>query len=439
MDNKLKGLFLFAGIGACEKAFERLNTKYGFEMENTGFAEIDKYAIQSYCTLHNVDKSMNYGDVSKINPNDIADFDFMMWGFPCTDISRAGKQKGFTDENGDYTRSGMYYPALEILKAKKPKFSIIENVKALTDKTFEYELNTILEDLEKAGYRNYMKVLNAKDYGIPQNRERIFIVSIREDIQQGMLFPKGFDNGLRLKDLLEDDVDESYFLSDKIVKSFIKQKIGENIVGAVGNKEKRHQTDWVYNINGTCGCLKATEYKSPKLIEVGSLKGCGGPYDKLNEQPCRVYNPDGIAPTIHTCGGGNLEPKILTPKRTEYGKQIRKDYENGHIKESRHNMTQLEPREDGVSNTITTVLKDNILLENDRIRKLTERECWRLFGFADTDIDKVKSTGMSKSQMYKQAGNSIVIDVLEHILYELLIVKHPVNTLDMVQRQLTLF
>ena len=211
----LKGLFLFAGIGACEKAFERLNAKYGFEMENTGFAEIDKYAIQSYCTLHNVDESLNYGDVSKVNISNIKDFDFMMWGFPCTDISRAGKQKGFTDENGNYTRSGMYYPALEILKVKRPKYSIIENVKALTDKTFEYELNTILEDLENAGYRNYMKVLNAKDYGIPQNRERIFIVSIREDIPQGILFPKGFDNGLRLKHLLEDNVPECYFIPEK--------------------------------------------------------------------------------------------------------------------------------------------------------------------------------------------------------------------------------
>ena len=118
-------------------------------------------------------------------------------------------------------------------------------------------------------------------------------------------------------------------------------------------------------------------------------------------------------------------PKILTPRRTEYGKKIRKNYENGLIKESRHNMTQLEPRADELSNTITTVQKDNLLYDKNAIRKLTERECWRLFGFTDDDVDKVKAIGISKTQMYKQAGNSIVVNVLEAILYELFINNHP--------------
>ena len=158
-----------------------------------------------------------------------------------------------------------------------------------------------------------------------------------------------------------------------------------------------------------------------ELIEVGTLKGLGGVWDNMFEQSGRVYSNKGLCPTISTFGGGTeikimTEPQILRPTRTEYGKQIRKKYENKEIKESRHNMTELQPRDDGVSNTLTTVQKDNLLLQKTkpkpRIRKLTPLECWRLMGFEDSDFYQAQDAGISNSQAYKQAGNSIVTTVL---------------------------
>ena len=165
----LKLLSLFTGIGAFEKALERLKIDY----ELVGFSEIDKFAIKSYCSIHNFSENKNLGDITKININLIPKFDLMTWGFPCQDISIAGKMKGI--EKGK-TRSGLYYEGFKILKGKKPQYSIIENVKNLTSRRFKEQFESMLKDIEKLGYNNYWKVLNAKNYGIPQNRERVFII-----------------------------------------------------------------------------------------------------------------------------------------------------------------------------------------------------------------------------------------------------------------------
>ena len=142
----------------------------------------------------------------------------MTWGFPCQDISVAGKLAGIKEG----TRSGLYYEGMRILKQVKPKYSIIENVNNLTSKKFKESFEQILKDLEDAGYNNYWQVLNAKNFGIPQNRERVFIISIRKDIDNGKFkFPEPFDNSMRLKDILEDNVDEKYFLSEKMIQGFI--------------------------------------------------------------------------------------------------------------------------------------------------------------------------------------------------------------------------
>ena len=195
------------GIGTFEKALERLNIKYDL----VGFSEIDKHAIKSYCAIHNVTEDKNYGDISKINENELPDFDIMTWGFPCQDISIAGKLKGIKEGE---TRSGLYYEGYRILKTKKPKVSIIENVKNLTSKRFKNEFDSILKDLSDLGYNNYWQVLNAKDYGIPQNRERVFIISIRKDIDNGkFIFPEKIQLQLKLKDLLEEVVDNKYYLT----------------------------------------------------------------------------------------------------------------------------------------------------------------------------------------------------------------------------------
>ena len=162
----LNVLSLFSGIGAFEKALER--ERVLFKVMN--FCEIDKYASKSYCAIHGVSEQINLRDVSTVNTAELHDVNLITYGFPCQDISAAGHQKGFFDENGNVTRSGLFFAALKIIKDTKPEYAIAENVKALTSKKFTAEFATVLDSLEQAGYNNYYKVLNAKDFGVPQNR-----------------------------------------------------------------------------------------------------------------------------------------------------------------------------------------------------------------------------------------------------------------------------
>lgn len=434
----LNVLSLFSGIGAFEKALER--ERVLFRVMN--FCEIDKYAVKSYCAIHGVSEQINLRDVSTVNTAELHDVNLITYGFPCQDISAVGHQKGFFDENGNVTRSGLFFAALKIIKDTKPKYAIAENVKALTSKKFTAEFATVLESLEQAGYNNYYKVLNAKDFGIPQNRERVFIVSIRKDLDDGsFVFPEKMPLNNRLCDILESEVDEKFYLSNEQINKIKNSNFNQ--------ESKRIQTKEV------CDTLLARDYKDPKCIRVG------GVYDteKSKHQAGSIYDANGISPALDTCQGGNRMPQIvceqrsdeglrffkdnvcgdlrtrdpcedkrvletennaiLCTKRTEYGKQIRKEYEEKKIKEKRSNMTCLVPRTDNITNTLTTVLKDNYLLTAKdtafRIRKLTPLECWRLMGFDDDDFYKAQNAGISNSQLYKQAGNSIVVNVLQAI------------------------
>ena len=214
----LNVLSLFSGIGAFEKALENL----GIPHNVVAYCEIDKYASKAYSIIHNIPEEKNLNDVTKVDWLDIDEtVDLITYGFPCQDISNAGKQKGFTDENGERTRSGLFFEALRIIEEFKPKFAIAENVKALVSKKFTEEFRIVLESLEEVGYVNYWAVLNAKDYGIPQNRERVFIISIRKDIDKGFTFPDPIPLELRLKDMLEDEVDEKYYLSNNALEKLV--------------------------------------------------------------------------------------------------------------------------------------------------------------------------------------------------------------------------
>ena len=207
---KIKLLSLFSGIGAFEAALDRMNIEY----ELVNFCEIDKYAAKSYCAVHGTDESKNLGDITKVEtsllPNDI---DLITYGFPCQDISLAGLQKGFED-NGERTRSGLFFEALRIIEDTKPRVAIAENVRNLVSKKFANEFQIVLDSLEQAGYNNYWQVLNSKNYGIPQNRERVFIVSIRKDLDDGSFkFGEPFPLEFRLKDMLEEEVDDDEYLA----------------------------------------------------------------------------------------------------------------------------------------------------------------------------------------------------------------------------------
>lgn len=146
----------------------------GHEYQLVGYCEIDKYAANAYSQIHGVSEELNLCDVTKVNTILMDDVDLITYGFPCQDISAAGKQRGFEDKDGNRTRSGLFFEALRIIEETRPLYAIAENVKALTSKKFEKEFKTVLDSLNDAGYNNYWAVLNAKDYGIPQNRERVF-------------------------------------------------------------------------------------------------------------------------------------------------------------------------------------------------------------------------------------------------------------------------
>jgi DNA (cytosine-5)-methyltransferase 1 len=375
--------------------------------ELVNFCEFDKYAIKSYCAIHGVDESLNLGDITKVNETKLEDFNMMTWGFPCTDISVAGKQKGFLDEDGNKTRSGMYYEGIRILRHKKPALSIIENVKNLTSKRFKKEFETVLSDLDEAGYNSYWKVLNAKDFGIPQNRERVFIISIRKDLDNGRFtFPEGFDNGIRLKDILEDEVDEKYYISDDKVQRFLTNLNTNTSLLYDPCQVKREGKSREYN--DYCPTLTSRDYKDSRLVnenvvkQVGNISDCNGNWK--NPQVGRIYDPDGCSPTLNTCGKGSHEPKIV---------QV------GNVNPSGKGMNGNVFSEDGLAPTLTTNKGEgNKILTGIRIRKLTPKKTFRLMGFSDSAYDAASKV-VSNSQLYKQSGNSIVVDILYYILVEL--------------------
>jgi len=224
--NKLKLLELFGGIGACSKALEKL----GIDYEIVDYVEIDKYAVKSYNAIHN----------TNFEPQDITtwdkdiEVDLIMHGSPCQDFSLAGKQQG--GDEGSGTRSSLMYETIRIVEKLKPKYVIWENVKNLISKKHRHNFDAYLKTIEKLGYSNYYQVLNSKDYGIPQNRERVFIISIRNDLNQTFEFPQKQELKLRLKDMLEDEVDEKYYLTDSMINYL---ENGKYHASKVSNKLKQ--------------------------------------------------------------------------------------------------------------------------------------------------------------------------------------------------------
>ena len=397
-------LSLFSGIGAFEKALDRENIPY----ELANFCEIDKFAVKSYCAVHGVSEDKNLGDISKIASEDIPGCDLVTYGFPCQDVSVAGNQKGIV---AGQTRSGLLYEALRIIEAKKPSYAICENVKNLVGKKFKPDFDKLLFMLDELGYNSYWQVLNAKDYGIPQNRERVFVISIRKDIDNGTFkFPEKFPLELRLKDMLEGDVDEKFYLTPKQIKCLnVNEPKGTDILH-VGNTKSGGQKSDIILADGISSCLSATDYKQPKQIVSPAYESVtqvndnyamlnGGKIGKMTDIYRRAYYEDGVSPTIHTCPGGNTEPKVILLDDTQGfdGTRAYKDY----------------------SPTLRAARSGLKVASDFRIRKLTPKECWRLMGFDDSDFEKAKSAGISNTQLYKQAGNSIVVNVLQYIFRNL--------------------
>lgn len=451
----MKFLDLFAGIGGFRMGLESLGH------ECVGFCEIDKFARKSYKAIYNTEGEVELHDITKVPDEEWRKFrgtvDIICGGFPCQAFSIAGKRKGFLDE----TRGTLFFEIARAVKEIKPPLLFLENVKGLLSHDQGRTFRTILSTLDELGYDAEWQILNSKDFGVPQNRERVFIIGHLRGERTRQVFPIVRKNG---------------------------QTTGSNEIKVIGNtSDTGYRSHDVLDSTGISTTLMSRDYKGPKQVavkQVGNISDSdsfGG-----NPKTGRAYGIDGIAPTLNTMQGGGREPKVmviddqgrknkkispknivptlraqshgnepkvatpvltpnrvkkrqngrrfktdrepmftltaqdrhgvavLRPVRTKYGKEIRKAYENGEVEESRHNMAKLEPRQDGISNTITTVQKDNLLKDGFRIRKLTPRECWRLQGFPDWAFDKAQEVN-SNSQLYKQAGNSVTVNVIKAI------------------------
>ena len=387
---KIKVIELFAGVGSQAMALRNI----GIDYEVIGISEIDKFAIKSYEAIHG--EVHNFGDISKIEK--LPYCDLLTYSFPCQDLSVAGHQTGISKD----TRSGLLLEVKRLLlKAKEngtlPKYLLLENVKNLVGKKFIKDFERWLSFLNNLGYYSNWEVLNAKDYGIPQNRERVFVVSSLENIHYN--FPKQVELKSKMKDLLEEKVDDKYYLSEKYLKCFSDMKNRNGFTRSEKfNPRKLEECNTAFNITTRAGSRATDNY----IIQLGNLKNTesfGG-----NPQTGRVYSPDGISPCLNTMQGGGLEPKIL---------QKAHGFNKGGIKEN------IVP-----ALTKSSWQENNFLRDNMRIRKLTPLECWRLMGFRDMDYYAAKSVGISDAQLYKQAGNSIVVTVLEAIFRNLFFKKH---------------
>ena len=347
----MKVLELFGGIGACSKALERL----GIEFEIVDYVEIDKYAVKSFNAIHGT--NFEPQDICKWNKD--INVDLIMHGSPCQDFSLAGKQAG--GDEGSGTRSSLMYETLRIVEKLKPKYVIWENVKNVISKKHVHNFNNYINRMSELGYKSFYKVLNAKDYEIPQNRERVFTVSILNEIDYE--FPKPKLLNLKLKDILEDEVDEKYYLSEEAIKGRL-----------------------------------TTNYQKYKLKE-------------------NLVNGKDIHPTLLARFEG--APSLFINNNTKLGYLEAKNGDGIDIS-SRMNHHRGNVQKDKVQTITTSGGNDRGVVLNDlRIRKLTPKECWRLMGFDDDDFEKASKVN-SNSQLYKQAGNSIVVNVLYYILKELL-------------------
>ena len=394
-----KVLSLFSGIGAFEKALDNL----GIEYELVNYCEIDKYASKSYAAIHGVDESLNLGDITTVDtsklPNDI---DLLTHGSPCQSFSLAGLQHG--GDKGSGTQSSLMWETVRIISDIKPKIIIWENVKNVLSKKHKHNFDAYIEQLDELNYNSYHKILNSRNFGIPQNRERIFVVSIRKDIDNGCFkFPEGFELKLRLKDMLDDEVDEKYYLSKEQIDRI-------NNSNFMQEKKRLQEKDYV-------DTLLARDYKDPKCVAV-EPKRIGGLFDTetSKHQAGSIWDKERISPTIDTMQGGYRQPLVTIDdnvsndeiKINVIGNYSQSGYDASRIVDE----NGLAPTAKENHGTVTATI------QNYRIRKLTPKECWKLMGFDDEDFEKAEKVN-SNTQLYKQAGNSIVVDVLENIFIEL--------------------
>ncbi len=403
---KLRVFEAFAGYGSQSIALRNIGVDY----EVVAISEIDKYALQAYYALHDTNIP-NLGDISKLRVEDIPQHDLFTYSFPCQDISTAGKQKGI--ERG-HTRSGLLYECERIIEGCRPKYLLLENVKNLVGKKFKPQFDKWLEYLEGLGYTNYWQVLNAKDYGVPQNRERVFVVSILGE-HKPYEFPAEIKLNRKLKNILENNVEDKYNL--KTVKEFFVKNSFDMEFKGNGFRFKPHiqkNAEIAYTLTTRCGSRMDDNF----IIDLNL------PYTNF-EYSIKALQQMVLNENYHNRFLNNLQLDYIMNK-LPCGEEIKilgsTQSPNAEGTNCRHWVHDINGIIGCLSATdfkqpkqILDAIEGQVV-----IRKLTPRECFRLMGMRDEDIDKIQSAGISNTQQYKMAGNSIVVNVLEGIFKNLL-------------------
>ena len=398
--------------------------------ECIGFCEIDKYARASYKAIHNTEGEIELHDITAVSDESIRGFgsvDVICGGFPCQAFSIAGHRRGFED-----TRGTLFFEICRFASILRPKYLFLENVRGLLNHDGGATFETIIRTLDGLGYDVEWQVLNSKNFGVPQNRERVFIIGHLRGQRTRNVFPIGRES------------EQSDRQQSKI-----------EIVGNTKNPNGTSQGTGsvVYDSNGLIGTLCARDYKEPKQVAIPVLtpdraekrqngrrfKTDGEPMFTLTAQDRHgvveneikkfgtikpnfnqsgvVYETDGISPTIRAYQGGGLEPKIRVKEATsqgyaeaEIGDSVNLSHPNSKTRRGRVGKQ--------IANTLLTGESQGVVEPDFRIRKLTPRECWRLQGFPDRAFDKAQEVN-SNSQLYKQAGNSVTVNVISAIAKEL--------------------
>ena len=459
----MKFLDLFSGIGGFRLGLERSGHT------PVGYVEIDKFARQSYQAMYNTDGEWTAEDINKVTDEEWRKFngtvELIAGGFPCQSFSIAGKREGFLNQ----TKGTLFFEVARAVKQIKPRFVFLENVKGLLNHDKGNTFRTILNTFDELGYDVEWRICNSKNFGVPQNRERVYIIGHLRGDSGREVFPFFGEDG----------------------------EINQSIINVVGNTDKPEQTRHgdrgrVFGTDGLMATLQASDYKEPKQIltnpakvkqigNISSSNSFGG-----NPQTGRVYLDDGLSPTLNTMQGGGREPKVmviddqgrknkkispkhivptlraqthgnepkvaipvLTPDRVnkrQNGRRFKNDgdpsftltaqdrhgvivkvkeatkkgYDTATVGDSinisqQNSKTRRGRVGHGIANTLVTGSEQATLTSEYRIRKLTPRECWRLQAFPDELFDKAQQAGLSDSQLYKQAGNSVTVNVIEYI------------------------
>jgi len=367
----MKYFSTFSGIGGFElgihQAYKDHLNKRNFNDGNitkllqcVGFSEIDKYAIQTY--QKHFPEHKNYGDITKINEKELPDFDLLVGGFPCQSFSIAGKRKGFED-----TRGTMFFELARILRAKQPRLFVFENVKGLLSHDNGQTFTTIITALDELGYDIQWQVLNSKNHGVPQNRERVFIIGHLRGTSRPEVFP---------------------------------------FIGEPEEDTRRTGQEVSYTID-------ANYHKGTNTITKGRRQIIQINQPKHSND--RVYAVDGLSPTLNTMQGGNRQPFVNIPEATKIG------YTEATIGDSINLSVMGSSTRRGrvgkqVAQTLDTGMQQHTLTEDMRIRRLTPTECERLQGFPDGWTE-----GVSDTQRYKMCGNAVTVNVIKDIFERIII------------------